>query len=437
MSTPTKVLMGSGATGIEYFYYHFADTDISSTISSVADSSGNHYTHANDSGTGTTVIKTNKAGAVQASRRQEKTSSTYPQTIRLNSDESKLIIAPDGPHQYMFNTSDMSLHNATSVTTTNYWGGGMMTHPIFAGRNGSEWAFVLTKSYSSQVSTSTAHSQLNKINISDGSLSYRRMPIVSTSDKYTSPPTGNCLAKDDDGYLYLYQNSNANQSLIIYKFNPNSSIGVEWAIQMFASHGGGNFYSYNRYTMDADGSGNTYFCYSNGTLHIEKFNSSGSSQWKKTYTGGGMNNDMAYDSNQRNCVAVGDVFIVAAKPVSGNGCQLLAVNQSDGSVAWYLDVADSNTGASSDEYIGLCADPSGEAFTVCQGRLMIQLPVDGSITGTFGNLSISSRTNPSTSNISSNFSSYGTNGITTNQTQGSSTLNHSTRTISNPSKTDL
>ena len=429
--------MGSGASGVEYLLYHFGDSDISRVHASLADSSGNHYTLGNSTATGVIFIKTDSSSTVQGSVHNKLANSQGAPTIDISSDESQIIAGGIMSH-IICDTSDMSVDSNGQLSTTAYWGGSFPCHTLFAGGS-TEYAFVLNQGYSTSVSTSSTTPMLTRIDLSDNTFDYRKFFVSSSSDTNADLAYGRPFGKDSDGNIYLLAGLAQDSEHHIFKVDADhSQLNVLWDRSMPWS----TFTGDHRYTLSVNSSGDSFFGFGDGTLNIESLDSSGTSQWRKSYSGGSLGIRISGSTVGRNSLAVGDVYIIAARRESGNGCQLFAVNQSDGSVAWYLDVADGSTGNIADENVGLNAHPTGNAFTLCTGRVMLQLPADGSITGTYsttgGNVVISSLTNPTTvTSVTSTFVSDSEYGIRTDQTSNFGWSNNATATISDPDKEAL
>jgi uncharacterized delta-60 repeat protein len=199
----------------------------------------------------------------------------------------------------------------------------------------------------------------------------------------------NGIAVDGSGNVYVtgYTDSSGagGQDVLIAKYN--TSGGIDWQRTL-----GGALSDFG-YGIAVDGSGNVYVTGYTGSsgagvqdVLIAKYNTSGAIQWQRTLGGTSVDtvNAIAVDGS-------GNVYITGSTFSSGAGNYdiLIAKYNTSGTIQWQRTLG----GASSDQGYGIAVDGSGNLYIIGsttssgaggQDVLIAKLPADGSLTGTYG-----------------------------------------------------
>lgn len=204
----------------------------------------------------------------------------------------------------------------------------------------------------------------------------------------TSPDVTNGVATDSSGNVYVIGSSNNSgvapspPNLIISKYN---SSGTEtWAQYISGA------VTEDGLSVIVDTSGNVYvtgITYQTGVNYdvlLAKFNSSGTFQWAKSAggTGNDFGNSLALDSS-------GNIYVLGYAANSPD-IMLLLKYDSSGSIVWQRSI--SGAGALSGMVgTGIRIDSAGDMCIVGRANssadaILIKLPSDGTLTGTYGNL---------------------------------------------------
>lgn len=426
MSNISKLMMqaASGASGgsVDAFVYYFADTDIQSVRGMLADSSGNHYALCSrPSSGGHILLKVDGSGTVVGTTTGSQDITWNKAFMALSPDESEILYLPLQVVLGGFDTLTATNNYWKYINTSAYYGGSFGGDPLYSGTS----PVVSSQAYSTSVSTSWTNPHVTKLN-SDLTFNSRKFLCPNGQTSYDGP-YGNAAASDASGNMYVYTPVPSQSVGAIWKLDTTCT--PVWAISSSFTH--------VYYSLDADSDGNVYIAYHDSTyLYVEKFNSSGVSQWRKGYTNFGTGTNVPKSSR-----VIGDHYVIASE--YNPGVKLLSVSTSDGTPEWHLRLHDQTSGADtlySKMYVGLYKHPTENGLTISTGRMGIQLPVDGSVTGVYaltgGNLTISSLTLPTPSSFSTPFSTYAgyTRDDTTFLSSNSSTT---TSVITDPIATDL
>jgi uncharacterized delta-60 repeat protein len=361
-------------------------TDSSRGVTAASDGSVYVATATNSEGAGGydfSVVKYDSSGTLQWQRTIGGSNTEYPQGIAADSSGNIYVTGYQGsygtrPTQFYlvkYNSSGTLQWQRSLVCI-----GGVYCSRVVVDSSDSN---VYLVGYSDSTNSTSGGNDVFVCKYSaSGDLQWQRILGGSGSD------IGKGIGLDSSNNVYIsYQTSSAGQGsteIGIAKYNSSGVIQWQRTLGGTAADSGGS--------LGVDGSGNAYVSFNTASegqggndFAVAKYNSSGVLQWQRIIGGTSTesNQDVAVDS-------LGNVYLTGytnTAPVEGGTDVFIVKYNSSGALQWQRSLG---TTANENAY-SIFADGSDNiylaGYTAISGNtdgLIVKLPADGSLTGTYG-----------------------------------------------------